>query len=159
MCLSQTGCNLLLSCFSVHPLAQILHLHSNTLHCVVVVYTTHTKQIHTTRTHLILNTSCPLIKDVGQDMEKQCHYTATDLCWCTTARHVSRPFYNLLSFGHPQKVPADCINNRCRAPPGLLLFPCGLHLRSCFKGDGQASIPLGLAIAVSFHLPQLLLHG
>ena len=93
MCFLRTGCNLLWSCF---PSTNWRKYCTCTFHCVVVAYTTHTKQIHTLCIHMHMHTPPPLytlfIKEVGQDMEKQCHYTAKDLYWCTTARHVSRPF-------------------------------------------------------------------
>ena len=49
-----TLCNLDWWCFFIHPLAQILHLHSGNLHCVVVVCVVNTVQVAIYPTNLKL---------------------------------------------------------------------------------------------------------
>ena len=80
-----------------------------------------------------------------------CH-AKPDLCWCTTTRHVSQPFATSC---HPQKFPADCISPAVELHLAFFSSPVVCTWGVACEGNGQASVPIGLAIAVSFHLPQL----
>ena len=58
----------------------------------------------------------------------------TDLGWCTTARHFAWSFTTSCQLVTPTRSLLITSIHRGGVPPGLLLFPCGLHLRSCFWG-------------------------
>ena len=51
-----------------------------------------------------------------------------------TARHFTRSFTTPCQLVTPTRSLLITSIHRSRVPPGLLLFPCGLHLRSCFWG-------------------------
>ena len=97
------------------PLIYIyLHVDTHTHTCTCI-------HIHT---HFFFDTPCPL--DLGDE-----HYIEdTGWWWCMKARHLAWSFKTSCQLGRSVRSLLRT-SIRC-VPPGLLCFPCGQHLSTCF---------------------------
>ena len=145
-------------CFSFHPLAQILDLHLGNLQ----PHQTHTHTYTYTHTHRHAHTLSPFpfytlsIKDVGQDLEKTMplHSGRFGLV-LDSSPYVSWSFAISCQLVIPTRSLLTMSIHRGKTPPGLLRFPCGLHLRSCFWGwwSGIRSTWPSLAVSCASVVP------
>ena len=127
--LAENACIMWKTHTHVHTHTNTQNTHRHTRMC------THTHTNTHTCTHTHMHTHAPLpppytlsIKDVGQDPENDAGAQCQVPVWCMTAHHAFLSFTVFCQLGTPTRSLLTTSIQCSGVPPGLLLFPCGLHL-------------------------------